>query len=187
MGTLTITGGTLRSRRVPTPPGLAVRPTPARVKEALFSILGARVDAARVLDLFAGSGALGFESLSRGAAHVTFIEKHRPTADALRAAARELGVAERCEVIAAPAERAVRAVDGRYDLVFADPPYALPYPAGVFGDLRARRAIDEGTTVVYEHSGHEPAPVDPAMRVERTERYGEVKLEFMRPLEAKAA
>ena len=77
MGTLTITGGTLRSRRVPTPPGRAVRPTPARVKEALFSILGARVDDARVLDLFAGSGALGFESLSRGAAHVTFVEKHR--------------------------------------------------------------------------------------------------------------
>src|ERR1700737_3512662 len=74
MGTLTITGGTRRSRRVPAPPGRAVRPTPARVKEALFSILGARVDDARVLDLFAGSGALGFESLSRGAAHVTFVE-----------------------------------------------------------------------------------------------------------------
>src|SRR6202020_216435 len=60
MGTLTITGGTLRSRRVPTPPGRGTRPTPARVKEALFSILGARVVDARVLDLFAGSGALGF-------------------------------------------------------------------------------------------------------------------------------
>jgi 16S rRNA (guanine966-N2)-methyltransferase len=187
MGTLTITGGTLRSRRVPTPPGRAVRPTPARVKEALFSILGSRVDDARVLDLFAGTGALGFESLSRGAAHVTFVEKHRPTADALRAAALELGVAERCDVIAAPVERAVRAVGGRYDLVFADPPYALPYPAEAFANLRARRAIDAATTVVYEHSAHDAGPADPAMRVERTERYGEVKLEFMRPLEAEAA
>ena len=182
MGTLTITGGTLRSRRVPTPPGRAVRPTPARVKEALFSILGARVDAARVLDLFAGSGALGFESLSRGAAHVTFVEKHRPTADALRAAARELGVAEQVEVIAAPAERAVRAVSGRYDLVFADPPYAQPYPAAALGILRARRAIDAGTTVVFEHAAREAGPADPAMHLERAERYGEVALAFLRPL-----
>src|SRR5665213_2592785 len=179
MGTLTITGGTLRSRRVPSPPGRAVRPTPARVKEALFSILGSRVDDARVLDLFAGSGALGFESLSRGAAYVTFVEKHRPTADALRAAARELGVA-------APAERAVSALAGRYDLVFADPPYAHPYPAAAFGALRARRSIDAATTVVYEHSAREPAPADPAMRLERTERYGEVALVFLHPAETAA-
>jgi 16S rRNA (guanine966-N2)-methyltransferase len=186
MGTLTITGGTLRSRRVPAPPGRAVRPTPARVKEALFSILGSRVHDARVLDLFAGSGALGFESLSRGAAHVTFVEKHRPTADSLRAAARELGVAEHVEVIAAPAERAVRAVAGRFDLVFADPPYAQPYPRAALEALRARRAIDTATTVVFEHSAREAAPADPAMRVERTERYGEVALAFMHPVEEAA-
>jgi 16S rRNA (guanine966-N2)-methyltransferase len=186
MGTLTITGGTLRSRRVPTPPGLAVRPTPARVKEALFSILGSRVAEARVLDLFAGSGALGFESLSRGATHVTFVEKHRPTAAALRAAACQLGVEARVEVIAAAAERAVCAVTGRYDLVFADPPYGAPYPGATLSTLRERRAIDASTTVVYEHSAHEAAPADPAMRVERTERYGEVALAFLRPLEQAA-
>jgi len=183
MGTLTITGGTLRSRRVPTPPGRAVRPTPARVKEALFSILGSRVDDASVLDLFAGTGALGFESLSRGAAHVTFVEKHRATADALRAAARELGVAEHVQVVAARAESAVHALGGRYDLVFADPPYAYPYPAGAFSALRERRAIDAATTVVYEHSSRETMPPDPAMHVERTAHYGEVALEFMHPVE----
>jgi 16S rRNA (guanine966-N2)-methyltransferase len=186
MGTLTITGGTLRSRRVPSPPGRAVRPTPARVKEALFSILGSRIDDARVLDLFAGSGALGFESLSRGAAHVTFVEKDRPTADALRTAARDLGVAERVLVIAAPAERAVAAVRGRYDLVFADPPYEHPYPSAIFDTLRARHAIDPATTVVYEHSARGAAPCDPAMALERTERYGEVALAFMRPAEEAA-
>ena len=183
MGTLTITGGTLRSRRVQTPPGRAVRPTPARVKEALFSILGSRVADARVLDLFAGTGALGFESLSRGAAHVTFVEKHRPTADALHTTARALGVAEQVDVIAAPAERAAHALTGRYDVVFADPPYAHDYPHAAFTALRARRAIDPATTVVYEHSSREPGPSDPAMHLDRTERYGEVALAFMHPLE----
>jgi 16S rRNA (guanine966-N2)-methyltransferase len=183
MGTLTITGGTLRSRRVPTPPGRATRPTPARVKEALFSILGMRVVDARVLDLYAGSGALGFEALSRGAAHVTFVERHRPTAAALRTVARELGVDAQVEVVAAPAERAARTVAGRYDVVFADPPYAQPYPAAALRALRDRRAIDERTTIVYEHSSREATPVDPAMRAERAERYGEVALAFLRPLE----
>jgi 16S rRNA (guanine(966)-N(2))-methyltransferase RsmD len=186
MGTLTITGGTLRSRRVSTPPGRAVRPTPARVKEALFSILGSRLGDARVLDLFAGTGALGFESISRGAAHVTFVEQHRPTADALANAAKALGVADRVDVIAAPVARAVHAVEGRFDLVFADPPYAHAYPAAAFAALRARRAIDAGTTVVYEHSARETPPSDPAMRVARTERYGEVALEFLQPLESAA-
>jgi 16S rRNA (guanine966-N2)-methyltransferase len=186
MGTLTITGGTLRSRRVPTPPGRGTRPTPSRVKEALFSILGARVDGARVLDLFAGSGALGFEALSRGAAQVTFVERHRPTAGALRGAARELGVEAQVEVIAAPAERAVRTVAGRYDVVFADPPYAQPYPAGALRALRERNVIDAHTTVVYEHSSREAPPADALMQAERSERYGEVALTFLRPLEAAA-
>jgi len=182
MGTLTITGGTLRSRRVATPPGRAVRPTPARVKEALFSILADRVDGARVLDLFAGSGALGFESLSRGAAHVTFVEKHRATANALSAAARTLGVGERVRVVATPVERAVHALDGCFDLVFADPPYAAPYPAEAFATLRRRRAIDEATTVVYERSSRTPSPSDPSMAIARSERYGEVALDFMQPV-----
>ena len=120
MGTLTITGGTLRSRRVPTPPGRAVRPTPARVKEALFSILGSRVPGARVLDLFAGTGALGFESLSRGAAHATFVEKHRPTAERMQCGERltstpALGAYdhERMCLLQLPRQRGVRGDETR--------------------------------------------------------------------------
>jgi len=180
MGSLTITGGTLRSRRVPTPPGRGTRPTPARVKEALFSILGSRVADARVLDLYAGSGALGFEALSRGAAQATFVERHRPTAAALRASAQRLGVDAQVEVLNVPAERAARDLSGRYDVVFADPPYAQPYPAPVFRALRERNAIDEDTTVVYEHSSRTEPPDDPALRAERSERYGEVALTFLR-------
>ena len=181
MGTLRLTGGTLRSRSVKTPTGRAVRPTPARVKEALFSILADRVDNANVLDLFAGTGALGFEALSRGAAHATFVEQHRPTADALRGTARALGLAERTTVLALPADRAARTVEGRYDLVFADPPYAQAYPAAAFAALRERGAIDEQSLVIYEHSSREQAPADPAFRLQRAAVYGEVALAFLNP------
>jgi 16S rRNA (guanine966-N2)-methyltransferase len=180
MGTLRLTGGALRSRRVPAPSGRAVRPTPARVKEALFSILGNRIDDARVLDLFAGSGALGFEALSRGAAHVTFVESHRRTAAALICTADALELAGRCTVIAAAAERLAPRLAGRYDIVFADPPYALPYPAALFGTLRERGTVDAETLVVYEHSAACALPADTRFAVLRTARYGAVALSFLR-------
>jgi 16S rRNA (guanine966-N2)-methyltransferase len=181
MGTLRLTGGTLRSRSVKTPSGRAVRPTPARVKEALFSILADRLADANVLDLFAGTGALGFEALSRGAAHATFVEQHRPTADALRGAAQALGVSDRTTVLAMPTDRAARMVAGRYDIVFADPPYAHAYPATIFATLRERGAIDERSVVVYEHSSRLPAPSDPAFQLQREAAYGEVALAFLQP------
>src|ERR1700722_12416042 len=181
MGTLRLTGGTLRSRSVRTPSGRAVRPTPARVKEALFSILADRVADANVLDLYAGTGALGFEALSRGAAHATFVEQHRPTADALRGSAQALGVSERTTVLNMPAERAVRVVDGRYDLVCAAPPYAGAYPGAAFATLRERRAIDERSLVVYEHSARAAVPPDPDFHLQREAAYGEVALAFLQP------
>jgi 16S rRNA (guanine966-N2)-methyltransferase len=162
------------------PSGRVVRPTPARVKEALFSILGNRIDEAQILDLFAGSGALGFEALSRGAAHVTFVESHRLTAAALRRTAHALALAQSCTVIAAPAERIALRLPGRYDVVFADPPYALPYPAALFARLRAGGAVDARTLVVYEHSSAVDAPDDAQFEVVRTAKYGAVALSFLK-------
>ncbi len=181
MGTLRLTGGTLRSRSVRTPSGRAVRPTPARVKEALFSILSDRVVNANVLDAFAGTGALGFEALSRGAAHATFVEAHRPTADALRGTARELGLADRTTIVALPFERSAGVIYGRFDLIFADPPYVQPFPAQALVMLRARGAIDGRSLIIYEHSARTPAPSDPAFRLERSALYGETALALLRP------
>ena len=184
MGTLKLTGGALRSRSVRTPTGRAVRPTPARVKEALFSILSEQVIGANVLDVFAGTGALGFEALSRGAAHATFVEAHRATAAALHTAAGDLGLGDRTTVLPLPAEKAARMVVGRFDLVFADPPYVQPFPATAFATLRARGAIDERSLIVYEHSARSAVPHDPAFQVERTAVYGDVALAFLRPAAA---
>ncbi len=179
-----MTGGELRSRVIRSPQGEAIRPTPGRVKEALFSIVGDEIAGARVLDLFAGTGAIGFEALSRGAAHATFVELHAPTAQAIRAAASELGVTERATVVCAPAETAVKRVGGRFDFVYADPPYALPPPHLTFGNLLERRAIDASTIVVYERRENAPAFGHMGFTTVREQRYGEVMLQFLRVADA---
>ena len=119
-----VIAGRYGGRRLKAPPGAATRPTGDRVREALFSILGARVDDARVLDLFAGSGALGLEALSRGAALATFVESGQSALTALRANLAALGAD--AEVVRADALRWLRAAPDtarQYDLVFLDPPY----------------------------------------------------------------
>ncbi|HXP93740.1 MAG TPA: 16S rRNA (guanine(966)-N(2))-methyltransferase RsmD [Candidatus Binatia bacterium] len=175
-----VTGGSLRSRRVHAPRGRAVRPTPGRVREALFSILGDQILDARILDLFAGTGALGFEALSRGAAAVTFVEANRQTAASIERAARSFDLAQRTRIIVLPAERAVRTLTGRYDVVFADPPYAMGVPDTVLHGLAAAGLVDERTTIVFEHSGRAAAPELTGFAVTRTERYGDVALSFLR-------
>jgi 16S rRNA (guanine966-N2)-methyltransferase len=173
-----LSGGDLRSRRIHVPRGSAIRPTPGRVREALFSILGAKVDGARFLDLYAGTGAIGFEALSRGATHATFVEAHRPTALRIRALGEQLGVAERVTVIAAPAERAAAALAGPYDIVYADPPYADAAPVELFARLRERDALAADATIVYEHRSRVSLAAT-GLHAARSQRYGEVTLEFL--------
>ena len=174
-----LTGGTLRSRRLPAVPKRGVRPTPARVKESLFAILGTRVDNAVVLDLYAGSGALGFEALSRGAEWVTFVEANGSVADRLREAATDLDVTDRSEILAMRAERAVARLERRYDLVFVDPPYELGFPAVPLTTLRSRNLLADDAIIVFEHSGHE-SPQTPGFTETREERYGDVVVAFLR-------
>ena len=122
---LRIIAGEFRGRRLKTPAGRTVRPTGDRVKEAWFSILQQSIPGARVLDLFAGSGALGLEALSRGAVAVDFVENHKSSLAALRANAASLKVEARVAIHRSDAMRfAERLQPGAYDLAFADPPYA---------------------------------------------------------------
>jgi 16S rRNA (guanine966-N2)-methyltransferase len=174
-----VTGGTLRSRRLPNVPKHGVRPTPARVKESLFAILGDRIDDAVVLDLFAGSGALGFEALSRGASFVTFVEANAQVADRLREAVSDLGVGKRSEVLTMRAERAVARLARAYDVVFLDPPYAMGFPEMPMRMLRSRDLLAPEAVVVFEHSGH-ASPETPGFVATREERYGDVVIAFLR-------
>jgi 16S rRNA (guanine966-N2)-methyltransferase len=123
-----IIGGELRSRRLKSLPGLALRPTPERLRETLFDILAPRIPGCCFLDAYAGSGAVGIEALSRGAARAIFIEKRRAAVDVIRENLAALGLEQRAEVVAG----AALACLGRFspDIAFLDPPYDLERECG---------------------------------------------------------
>ena len=177
-----ITGGSLGSRKLKSPKGLNVRPTPGRVKESLFSIIAERLDGARVLDLFAGTGAIGFEAASRGAARVVAVEAHRDTAHAIEEAARDLDVDKIVSVFAAPAERALYRLEGPFDIVYMDPPYADAVPMQLFRLMLERGLLAPEALVVYEHAAKTILPDVPGYRCAREEVYGDVALAFFTPL-----
>ena len=116
-----VIGGEFRSRRLKTPSGDDVRPTPDRLREALFSILAPRIDGCVFLDAYAGCGSVGIEALSRGARHAIFLEKSRPALRCLSENITTLGIESRSEVHAGPAAPVITQFEA--DIVFLDPPY----------------------------------------------------------------
>ena len=123
-----ITGGTHRGRTLKTLRGQQVRPTSDRVREALFSIIAARLPDSAVLDLFAGTGSLGLEALSRGAARATFVDKSRQSLDVIRQNVEALGLGECTKVKRIDVQAGnprLAELEGPFDLVFIDPPYRL--------------------------------------------------------------
>jgi len=178
-----IVAGEARGRRLVVPAGDTVRPTADRVREALFASLAPLLPDASVLDAFAGSGALGLEARSRGAAQVTFIERERRALDALRRNIDAVGL-DGTTVIAADALRTVRegalagALAGApFDLVLLDPPYVLAEDAvaALLADLVPLLAA--GATVVLERSADAPVPGwPPSLLAGEARRYGSTRL-----------
>lgn len=171
-----VVAGSLRGRQVVAPPGMATRPTTDRTREATFNALvslGA-VEGARVVDLFAGSGALGIEALSRGAASCRFIERDRKALESIRTNIEHLGLSDRATVLAADVVTSVVALRG-IDLVLADPPY--DYDGwGRLLELLGPVLSPDG--VVVAESGREIRP--PAgWRVVRAKRYGRAWVTFL--------
>lgn len=169
-----IVAGEYRGRRLTAPSGEGTRPTSDRVREALFSILGP-LAGLRVLDLFAGTGALGLEALSRGAEHATFVERDRRALAALRHNLEALGVpADAARVhprdAAAFLRDAVRR-DDKYDLVLLDPPYRDVDRLAPVLDAGLRPLLREGTRVVAETDRRQPLALDLPLGDER--RYGD--------------
>ncbi len=166
-----VIAGRLGGRKLTAPRGLDTRPTSDRVREALFSALG-DVSGARTLDLYAGTGALGVEALSRGAAHATFVESARPALTALRENLRALDLVATTRVVPLPVARAAPTLTGPFDLVFADPPYAALAEVPVaIAALRA--AIAPGARLVVEHASRDTAPEITGLTPRPTRAYGD--------------
>jgi 16S rRNA (guanine966-N2)-methyltransferase len=186
--TMRITGGTLRSRALKAPKGQATRPTTDRVREALFGILtsAGALEGARVLDLYAGTGALALEALSRGAATAVLVESAREALTALRANVTALGLEDRARVVAGDVAKAIRRLPdaGPFDLVFADPPWAMVdegHSTVVLSALARSAGIATDGRVVLEHSARTaPFDVDGLVRLE-TRKYGDTALTFYKP------
>jgi len=165
-----IIAGKWRSRLVKFPPAAHLRPTPDRVRETLFNWLGQRLDGLACLDLFAGSGALGFEAMSRGAGRVVMVESDRDIAAALRESARLLE-ADGVEIVASDALAYLRRGAEKFDIAFVDPPFASELAERAMSELRDR--LHPGARVYVESAAALSLP-EPWRRV-RQDRAGAVR------------
>lgn len=179
-----VVAGEAGGRRLAAPPGTDTRPTLDRVREALFNALGSldAVEGARVLDLFAGSGALGIEALSRGAAHCTFVERSAAARRVVQANLDATGLADRARVVGGDARRHLAEASddpagGRFDLVLLDPPYATD--DATWADLLAGvGTVAPGAVAVVESD--RPVPVPQGWHVLREKRYGDTLVHIVR-------
>ena len=178
-----LTGGLDRGRRLRAPRGAVTRPTSAKVREAIFNILGPPTEAP-VLDLYAGTGALGLEALSRGAPRVVFVERDHRARTALHRNLRELGLDERASVLQADVRTAIRrlvALGERFGWVFLDPPYAAGETAAVLAEVGGGQVLAPGGVVVLEHDKRHRPP-ETVGRLMCTDRrgYGDTEVSFFR-------
>ncbi len=173
-----VIAGTARGIVLAAPRDRATRPITDRVKETLFAILGDRVVDARVLDLYAGSGAIGIEALSRGAARATFVELARHALEALRENLRRARVEDRAIVRAADVLRFLASPsEDRYELAFVDPPYAERAILAPLQQLAAQ--LPDGALVVVKHFWRTEVPQPEGLEAIRVRRFGETSLTFL--------
>lgn len=180
-----IVGGTHRGRKLATLSGLVTRPTADFVKEALFNILAPYMTDAVVLDLFAGSGALGLEALSRGARTVTFVERDRRALAVIRKNAERLQLLDKSLIVAADALKAAARFasdEQRFDLIFADPPYERELAVAIAESLDKHNLLTKDGLIVIEHHRQEELPsLFENIRQIRVSRYGDTVLTFFGP------
>jgi len=171
-----IISGAFRGRRLKAPTWEGLRPTSDKLRETLFNILAPRIEGARVLDLFAGTGALGLEALSRGARQSVFVEVDRRATALIAANAALCKAADRCVIIRDTAEHALHStIDGDlFDVIMIDPPYDFESLAAIVSS--AARVLAPGGVLVVEHASRRPVPAAEGAVPFRTVRSGDSAL-----------
>ena len=178
-----IVGGEAGGRRIQAPEGRQTRPTTERVREAVFSILGGDMTGLDVLDVFAGSGAMALEALSRGAAHAVLCDSSRQAAAVIRRNIDALGYGARAELHARDWRMALGGMAGRrFDVVFIDPPYKrVEEYTQVIEELNARRLLAGGALLVLEHEARtQLAGFPPGFEALKPHRYGDTAVTVLR-------
>jgi 16S rRNA (guanine966-N2)-methyltransferase len=170
-----VTGGKAKGARLKTLRKRSVRPTTGTVRQAVFSLLdNSTATWGRVLDLYAGSGALGIEALSRDAKWVDFVEYRKSCCDIIRANLKKTGEAHRAHVYCCSVSKAIRFLDTGYDVVFADPPYSDPSVSDLLADLARSRLLTKNSTVVVSHANRFPLETEyDGLRLVKERRYGD--------------
>lgn len=181
---LRIVAGELGGRRLRAPAGMGTRPTSEKVREALFAILGGWLVDKRAADFFAGSGALGLEALSRGAAWCLFVEHSHKVGRVLRSNLDHLEVQERSQLEVTDALRPDRRVLelAPFDLVLADPPYERGLVSRFMRTCRDEELVAPGGKLVIEHSPAERPPESSRLKLTDQRRYGQTELSFLESL-----
>lgn len=181
MGNLRVIGGEKRGFSLASPPGFDVRPTSARVREALFDILAGEIPGAGFLDLYAGTGAVGIEALSRGASRCVFVEESRRGAMAIRSNLEACGFQASGRVIAGHLPAALWRVPAgeAFDIAFLDPPYGDRGTESTLEALGGWQGLSRDTQLVLEHrKSWEPPRRAGALVLQRAVRYGDTILTF---------
>ncbi len=178
-----IIGGVLKGRKLVTVAGAQTRPTADRVRESIFNILGDSVRGARVLDLYAGTGAMGIEALSRGAESVLFAEDHKAALAALEKNIRTCSLKSGVNTIRwniLNNLNIIRSHKPGFNLVFIDPPYNKHMIQPTLSNLNMSRCLDNGARLVLEHSAREPIPENlPQYEISDQRPYGKTLVSFL--------
>jgi 16S rRNA (guanine(966)-N(2))-methyltransferase RsmD len=173
-----VTGGIGKGRKLKVPAGARVRPTSDKVKQALFNILGQKVEGALFLDLFAGIGGIGIEALSRGAARVVFVDDSRDSLRVIQQNIEQTGFNERAQVIASKAETFLKKTSEQFDIVFLDPPYSLALEPLLNG-IVVSGILKPGSIVITEHFKKQPSIKQAGkLSLYRESQYGDTVLAF---------
>jgi len=180
-----IISGISKGKRLCTLRGQAIRPTSDRAKESIFNILGKEVDGRHVHDLFAGTGNLGIEALSRGAAKAVFVEKDRSAIDLIKKNLSRCGFDDRSHIITGEVERTIRLLHRKgevFDFIFMDPPYRRGLVQQTLGILQAQPLHHEDSILVIEHDRREPLSESmEEWALLRKRRFGDTVVSFIAP------
>jgi len=170
-----ITGGKAKGARLKSLPRRSIRPTTSTARQAIFSLLdNSTASWGRVLDLYAGSGALGIEALSRGVEWVDFVDYRKSCCDVVRANLEKIGELDRAHVYCCNVNKAVGFLDASYDIIFVDPPYSDPSASDLLTNLANSKLVKKDSVVVLSHANRLPLRSDyDGLHLVKQRRYGD--------------